>query len=140
MTKVVNINALIGNMQLFTDPMMYCIKKLLVSMQAASLSEFYEVCKGLELARNFQFPVLREVIINAEVLCNSIISMLEVVVIFSSFLCSHHNLFLQLWMNILERHLRWLICQHSSWWVRFLNQEFKFRCYLKKNYMSLQVS
>ncbi|KAL2904558.1 hypothetical protein RDABS01_003268 [Bienertia sinuspersici] len=28
--------------------------------QAISLSEFYEVCKGLELARNFQFPVLRE--------------------------------------------------------------------------------
>lgn len=31
-------------------------------MQAASLSDFYEVCKGLELARNFQFPVLREVL------------------------------------------------------------------------------
>ncbi|KAF7827643.1 putative clathrin assembly protein [Senna tora] len=29
-------------------------------LQAASLSDFYEVCKGLELARNFQFPVLRE--------------------------------------------------------------------------------
>ncbi|CAA3004604.1 clathrin assembly At2g01600 [Olea europaea subsp. europaea] len=28
--------------------------------QAANLSDFYEVCKGLELARNFQFPVLRE--------------------------------------------------------------------------------
>ncbi|KAL0408980.1 UNVERIFIED_CONTAM: putative clathrin assembly protein [Sesamum radiatum] len=28
--------------------------------QANSLSDFYEVCKGLELARNFQFPVLRE--------------------------------------------------------------------------------
>ncbi|KAL0424624.1 UNVERIFIED_CONTAM: putative clathrin assembly protein [Sesamum radiatum] len=28
--------------------------------QAASLSNFYELCKGLELARNFQFPVLRE--------------------------------------------------------------------------------
>ncbi|XP_009627948.1 putative clathrin assembly protein At2g01600 [Nicotiana tomentosiformis] len=28
--------------------------------QAMSLSDFYEVCKGLELARNFQFPVLRE--------------------------------------------------------------------------------
>ncbi|XP_052205274.1 putative clathrin assembly protein At2g01600 [Diospyros lotus] len=28
--------------------------------QAVSLSDFYEVCKGLELARNFQFPVLRE--------------------------------------------------------------------------------
>ncbi|CAF1919748.1 unnamed protein product [Brassica napus] len=28
--------------------------------QARSLSEFYEACKGLELARNFQFPVLRE--------------------------------------------------------------------------------
>ncbi|KAF3432153.1 hypothetical protein FNV43_RR26892 [Rhamnella rubrinervis] len=28
--------------------------------QAASLSDFYEICKGLELARNFQFPILRE--------------------------------------------------------------------------------
>ncbi|XP_057960437.1 putative clathrin assembly protein At2g01600 isoform X1 [Malania oleifera] len=28
--------------------------------QAGSLSDFYEVCKGLELARNFQFPILRE--------------------------------------------------------------------------------
>lgn len=28
--------------------------------QAGSLSNFYEVCKGLELARNFQFPILRE--------------------------------------------------------------------------------
>lgn len=28
--------------------------------QAASLSEFYEVCRRLELARNFQFPNLRE--------------------------------------------------------------------------------
>lgn len=28
--------------------------------QATSLSEFYEVCRGLELARNFQFPNLRE--------------------------------------------------------------------------------
>lgn len=28
--------------------------------QAVNLSDFYEVCKGLELARNFQFPVLRE--------------------------------------------------------------------------------
>ncbi|XP_071735585.1 putative clathrin assembly protein At2g01600 isoform X2 [Rutidosis leptorrhynchoides] len=28
--------------------------------QAGSPSDFYEVCKGLELARNFQFPVLRE--------------------------------------------------------------------------------
>ncbi|KAL7606645.1 hypothetical protein Lser_V15G14970 [Lactuca serriola] len=28
--------------------------------QAGTLSDFYEVCKGLELARNFQFPVLRE--------------------------------------------------------------------------------
>ncbi|KAJ6890922.1 hypothetical protein NC651_024442 [Populus alba x Populus x berolinensis] len=29
--------------------------------QAGNLSDFYELCKGLELARNFQFPVLREV-------------------------------------------------------------------------------
>lgn len=35
--------------------------KLSVLLQATGLSDFYEVCKGLELARNFQFPVLREV-------------------------------------------------------------------------------
>ncbi|CAN8293407.1 unnamed protein product [Cochlearia groenlandica] len=29
-------------------------------LQAGNLSDFYGVCKGLELARNFQFPVLRE--------------------------------------------------------------------------------
>ncbi|KAG2701492.1 hypothetical protein I3760_06G047300 [Carya illinoinensis] len=28
--------------------------------QASSLSDFYSICKGLEHARNFQFPVLRE--------------------------------------------------------------------------------
>ncbi|XP_021909889.1 putative clathrin assembly protein At2g01600 [Carica papaya] len=28
--------------------------------QAGNLSDFYEICKGLELARNFQFPTLRE--------------------------------------------------------------------------------
>ncbi|KAF6163508.1 hypothetical protein GIB67_002513 [Kingdonia uniflora] len=28
--------------------------------QAGSLTDFYEVCRGLELARNFQFPVLKE--------------------------------------------------------------------------------
>ncbi|KAF3585794.1 hypothetical protein F2Q69_00026737 [Brassica cretica] len=28
--------------------------------QAGNLSHFYEVCKGLEIARNFQFPILRE--------------------------------------------------------------------------------
>nr|CAD1823473.1 unnamed protein product [Ananas comosus var. bracteatus] len=28
--------------------------------QAGSLSDFYEICRGLELARNFQFPNLRE--------------------------------------------------------------------------------
>ncbi|XP_050215852.1 putative clathrin assembly protein At5g57200 [Mercurialis annua] len=28
--------------------------------QAENLAEFYEYCKGLELARNFQFPILRQ--------------------------------------------------------------------------------
>ncbi|KAK4765608.1 hypothetical protein SAY86_026698 [Trapa natans] len=28
--------------------------------QAGNLSDFYDICKGLELARNFQFPVLRK--------------------------------------------------------------------------------
>lgn len=29
--------------------------------QAGSLVDFYGLCRGLELTRNFQFPVLREV-------------------------------------------------------------------------------
>lgn len=33
-----------------------------IILQATSLSDFYEVCRGLDLARNFQFPVLREVL------------------------------------------------------------------------------
>ena len=45
--------------------------KKLSFLQAASLSDFYEVCKGLELARNFQFPVLREAC-----LCNCVNFML----------------------------------------------------------------
>ncbi|KAK9115242.1 hypothetical protein Syun_022039 [Stephania yunnanensis] len=32
----------------------------LIGCRAAGLSDFYEVCRGLELARNFQFPNLRE--------------------------------------------------------------------------------
>jgi hypothetical protein len=39
----------------------FSVCKISELLQAASLSDFYEVCKGLELARNFQFPVLREV-------------------------------------------------------------------------------
>jgi hypothetical protein len=30
-------------------------------LQAARLVEFYEMCKGLDFARNFQFPVLEQV-------------------------------------------------------------------------------
>lgn len=30
-------------------------------LQAENLADFYEYCKGLELARNFQFPTLRQV-------------------------------------------------------------------------------
>jgi phosphatidylinositol-binding clathrin assembly protein len=30
-------------------------------MQAENLAEFYDYCKGLDLARNFQFPTLRQV-------------------------------------------------------------------------------
>lgn len=43
----------------------WCILFILMlfcySIQAGSLSDFYENCRGLELARNFQFPTLREV-------------------------------------------------------------------------------
>ncbi|KAK4409716.1 putative clathrin assembly protein [Sesamum angolense] len=40
----------------------YCAINGIINLvdKAASLSNFYELCKGLELARNFQFPVLRE--------------------------------------------------------------------------------
>lgn len=31
------------------------------TLQAENLADFYEYCKGLELARNFQFPILRQV-------------------------------------------------------------------------------
>jgi len=30
-------------------------------LQAGKLVEFYELCKGLNFARNFQFPVLEQV-------------------------------------------------------------------------------
>ncbi|KAL0372727.1 UNVERIFIED_CONTAM: putative clathrin assembly protein [Sesamum calycinum] len=50
--------------QFFEMPRHEAIKALDIykraGQQANSLSDFYEVCKGLELARNFQFPVLRE--------------------------------------------------------------------------------
>ncbi|CAH8353804.1 unnamed protein product [Eruca vesicaria subsp. sativa] len=42
------------------DPFRFHLTRGCLSMQAGNLSHFYEVCKGLELARNFQFPVLRE--------------------------------------------------------------------------------
>lgn len=32
-----------------------------VFLQAEHLAEFYEYCKGLDLARTFQFPTLRQV-------------------------------------------------------------------------------
>lgn len=45
-----------------TSSVLWCFSyQTLVMLQAGDLSEFYDVCKGLELARNFQFPVLREV-------------------------------------------------------------------------------
>lgn len=39
-----------------------CWRNWVLNLQAGGLSDFYEICRGLELARNFQFPVLREVI------------------------------------------------------------------------------
>ena len=33
----------------------------MVWLQAERLSDFYEVCKGLDLARSFQFPTLEQV-------------------------------------------------------------------------------
>ena len=37
------------------------VEKNCLFLQAGNLFDFYDICKGLELARNFQFPVLREV-------------------------------------------------------------------------------
>ncbi|KAF6144610.1 hypothetical protein GIB67_006102 [Kingdonia uniflora] len=50
--------------QFFDMPRHEAVKALEIyrqaSQQAGNLSDFYEICKGLEFARNFQFPVLRE--------------------------------------------------------------------------------
>ncbi|XP_065865234.1 putative clathrin assembly protein At2g01600 isoform X2 [Euphorbia lathyris] len=35
-------------------------QKFNIVKKSYSLSDFYKVCKGLQLGRNFQFPVLRE--------------------------------------------------------------------------------
>lgn len=73
-----------------------------LSMQAGNLSQFYEVCKGLELARNFQFPILREVsdeslFVTFQYLrARTILLRYNCVFVFSSL----HNLFLQLWRSI----------------------------------------
>lgn len=32
-----------------------------IELQAEALADFYEYCKGLDLARTFQFPTLRQV-------------------------------------------------------------------------------
>ena len=57
---VVGLFCLPGLLQLYSQSLS-CLTRDNVFFQARSLSEFYEACKGLELARNFQFPVLREV-------------------------------------------------------------------------------
>ncbi|XP_039069002.1 putative clathrin assembly protein At2g01600 [Hibiscus syriacus] len=58
------MTAQVVSLRFFEMPRQEAVKALDVykrsCQQANSLSDFYEVCKRLELARNFQFPVLRE--------------------------------------------------------------------------------
>lgn len=98
-------------------PFRFHLTRVCLSMQAGNLSQFYEVCKGLELARNFQFPVLREVLdeslfVTIQYLrARTILLRYNCVFVFSSL----HNLFLQLWRSIWETHLKWLTSQMGHW-------------------------
>lgn len=93
-----------------------------LSMQAGNLSDFYEVCKGLELARNFQFPVLREVSDNnllikfKFVMAGTLLLWCNSMFVFWSL----HNLFLQQWRNIWETHHKWSTSHLGHWYVYIL--------------------
>jgi len=42
------------------------VSNSILVVQAECLAEFYDYCKGLELARNFQFPTLRQVLFSTK--------------------------------------------------------------------------
>jgi len=60
--------------------------------QAENLSDFYEFCKGLELARNFQFPTLRQVLFPCSGICVDINQLLVFLNTFPSHLVCHFGL------------------------------------------------
>ena len=76
-----------------------CCSIIFLILQAGSLSDFYEVCRGLELARKFQFLNLREVnVLMLIFLSISYIS--EIDYKFFGLFCSLHNHFLQPWKSM----------------------------------------
>lgn len=97
----------------------WCILFILMlfcySIQAGSLSDFYENCRGLELARNFQFPTLREVRDWPLLNCFTFIRYLSWENIFF-FLLSRHKHFLSLWRSMWGRLHAWFQCE-NHWLV-----------------------
>jgi len=89
----------------------HCVFSLLLfrlfdTFQAGSLSDFYENCRGLELARNFQFPTLREVRTCTVCLVLTICTGLCCDILWGEIL-SHHKHFLQLWRIMWRRLHAW---------------------------------
>lgn len=82
--------------------------------QAESLADFYEYCKGLELARNFQFPTLRQVPLCTELKYFSQCHLMNLIN-FILWISSRLHLFLQLWKNTLEKHPS-LVPFRRDWW------------------------
>jgi hypothetical protein len=80
--------------------------RLFDTFQAGSLSDFYENCRGLELARNFQFPTLREVRTCTVCLVLTICTGLCCDILWGEIL-SHHKHFLQLWRIMWRRLHAW---------------------------------
>lgn len=91
----------------------------LLVTQAESLADFYEYCKGLELARNFQFPTLRQVPLCTELKYFSQCHLMNLIN-FILWISSRLRLFLQLWKNTLEKHPS-LVPFRRDWWENFIN-------------------
>lgn len=83
-----------------------------LTWQADKLSEFYDICKSLELARNFQFPSLAQVLPPCTS-CHADCNLLYVKLYLFIFFClnSHLKHFLQRWRIMWRMLLALWQCQ-----------------------------
>lgn len=75
-------------------------------MQAKHLAEFYEYCKGLDLAKSFQFPTLRQVFFSSLRKYNSLDGNKWFLMKLVSAINSHLHLFLRQWRSTSKKHHR----------------------------------